>query len=370
MSICSSGPDTSGINEAAKANAAISKEALDWYKQTYADQAPARAQAADTAKQVSDAQIKGMTFATQQAQDDKAYTDTTFRPLEKGIVADAAAYDTPEKEAAAAQSAQADVNRAADAGNDALQRNLGRSGVAPGSAKAMSLMQDATINQAAAAAGAGTTAARNVQQQGYARKMDAAGLGRNLPSSQATQQQIAASTGTAAAGTAGASLAATTSGNGLMGQGFTTAISGNQSAGNLFGQAAGIEQKAQDSTMQGIGGLAALGTKLYMNPAAAVASDKNIKSGTGHMVNAAKALKQIEDTPVHDGWTYDPAKGGPNDGGQKHVGPMAQDVRKTMGNATAPGGKKIDIVSMNGRMMAAVQELSKRVKSLESHKAA
>ena len=44
---------------------------------------------------------------------------------------------------------------------------------------------------------------------------------------------------------------------------------------------------------------------------------------------------------------------------------MAQSVRKTMGNAVAPGGKAIDIVSMNGKMMAAIQALSKKVNQLE-----
>jgi hypothetical protein len=44
---------------------------------------------------------------------------------------------------------------------------------------------------------------------------------------------------------------------------------------------------------------------------------------------------------------------------------MAQTVRKTMGEDAAPGGKRIDLVNMNGRMMAAVQELSKKVKQLE-----
>ena len=253
-------PDTSGINVAAAANAAISKQALDGYQQTHADQAPARDAAAATAQKVSDAQLKGMDVATQQAQDDQRYTNTTFRPLEKSIVASAQTYDTPERRAQATAAAEGDVDPSFQATRDASERDLARSGVAPGSAKAMSLVQDAAIAQASARAGAGTMASRNVEQQGYARQMDAAELGRNLPSSQATQQQIAASTGNSASANAVAALGAVQSGNGLMGQGFSTAISGNASAGSLFGQSALIEQKAQDSAAQGIGGMAALGS--------------------------------------------------------------------------------------------------------------
>lgn len=356
--MCCSSPDNSGINAAAQANAAISKEALDWYKQIYGDQAPDRARAAETAQKVSDAQLKATDFATSQAQDLDAYNKSTFRPLEQKIVGDAQSYDTAGRRMQAAAGAQADVDQSFQATRDANDRDLARSGIAPGSGKAMSLMQDASVQQAAARASAGTTAIRNVEQQGYARTADAANLGRNIASNQATQQNIATTTGNSATGNSGAALAATTSGNGLMGQGFTTAINGNNSAGNLFGQAASIEQKANDSAMQGIGGLAALGTKIYM-------SDKTKKKGTGRMANAAKALKEIDATPVEDGWSYDPAKGAPDDGGQKHTGPMAQQVRRTMGDQVAPGGKAIDIPSLNGKMMAAIQALSKQVKTLQ-----
>ena len=36
-----------------------------------------------------------------------------------------------------------------------------------------------------------------------------------------------------------------------------------------------------------------------------------------------------------------------------------------MGDRVAPGGRQIDLVSMNGKLMASMQELSKRVKKIE-----
>ena len=90
-------------------------------------------------------------------------------------------------------------------------------------------------------------------------------------------------------------------------------------------------------------------------------SDKTKKRGTGKMADSAKALKQIEKTPVHEGWTYkdDPTK-------EQRIGPMAQDVQRISGEHAAPGGKVIDMVSQQGRMMAAVQELARKVKKLEA----
>lgn len=354
--MCADAPDTSGMNAAAQANAAIAKEALDFYKQAYADQAPARQAAQDQADRVSNAQVAAMDFATQQAKDADAYNRSTFRPIEQGIAADALAFDTPMRRAAASQAAAADVDASAaavQAGND---RALARSGVAPGSARALAVREDMAGDLVKARAGAMTTAARNVEQQGYARKMDAAALGKGVVSNQATQQQIATSAGSAGVGSSQAALSAAMSGNSTMQAGFNTATSANSSAGNLYGQAANIQQQSNASNNALLGQLG--------SSAGYFLSDKGKKKGTGRMADTAKALKEVDATKVEDGWTYrdDPAQ-------QPHTGPMAQTVQKTMGDEVAPGGKVIDAVSMNGRMLAAVQELSKRVKNLEKEAA-
>lgn len=355
---CADAPDTSGVNAAAKANAEIAKEALDFYRQAYAEQAPARQAAQDQSQRVSDAQVAAMDFATQQARDADTYNRATFRPIEQQIAADASAYDTPMRRMAAAQSAAADVDMSAakvQAGND---RALARSGIAPGSARAMAVREDMAGDIVAARAGAMTGAVRNVEQQGYARRMDAAGLGRGVVSNQATQQQIASNAGSAGVNSAQAALAAAQSGNSTMQAGFGTAINANQSAGNLFGQAANMEMQADQANMRFLSDIGATAGSMYAK------SDKNTKRGTGRMADTSAALAQVEATKVEDGWTYkdDPAQ-------KPKTGPMAQNVRQTMGEEVAPNGKVIDMVSMNGRMLAAVQELAKRVKTLEKEAA-
>jgi hypothetical protein len=349
---------TDKAKEVADGSLELSREALDWYKQTYADQAPARDAAAKRAQEVSDAQLAALNFATDQSKELDTYNKSTFRPLEQRMVQEAATYDTPQRRMAAAASAAADVDMSTAAARQAMERNQARAGVLPGSGKAMALAEDSAVAQGRNRGSAMTTAVRNVEGQGYARMADAVGLGRGLAPIQATQQQIATSTGNSAANNATTALNATQSGNPLMASGYTSTLNARNSAGNLY-DAVARTQVAEDRTLlDGISGLGNFLGKTY-------GSDKKIKKGTGRMADSAKALKQVEATPVHEGWQYDPAKGGPDDGGKKHTGPMAQDVRSTMGEAAAPGGKVIDIATINGRMLAAVKELSKRVKKLE-----
>lgn len=351
---CSDPADTSGLNRAAEANAEIAKDALAWYRQVYADQAPDRAATADRAGKVADAQVDAMNTATAQAKDLDAYNKTTFRPLEQKIVADAQAFDTPTRRMQAAAEAAADVDQSAAATRQANEMALARSGIAPGSARALQVAEDNAGATVKARAGAMTTAVRNVEQQGYARTMDAAALGKGIASNQATQQQIATSAGTAGVQSGGAALAATQSGNATMQTGFNTALDASKAAGNLYGQVAQIQQSGNNATT---GLMGQLGTA-----AGYFLSDQTKKNGTGRMANTAQALAEVEATPVHDGWQYDPAKGGPDDGGQPHIGPMAQDVRRVSGEQAAPGGKVINMADRMGRMEAAIQELAKRQK--------
>ena len=88
-------------------------------------------------------------------------------------------------------------------------------------------------------------------------------------------------------------------------------------------------------------------------------SDKNAKKDI-KPVSGTAALKAVKATPVSS-WRYKDGKG---DGGA-HVGPMAQNVRKTMGETAAPGGKQIDLISMNGISMAAIAALDRKVGRLE-----
>jgi hypothetical protein len=200
-------------------------------------------------------------------------------------------------------------------------KEMTRYGVDPSTMQALGTAS--LLDEAKARAGAANKARSDVEAQGWSRMADVANLGRNIASSQATQQQIGLS-------------------------------AGNSAADNAY-KSAKLQQAEDEMLIQGVGQIGNYVGNLFAT------SDKNKKAGTGKMANAAKALKEVERTPVHEGWSYkdDPAK-------KKHTGPMAQDVKRVSGDKAAPGGKVIDMVSQQGRMMAAVQELSRRVKKLEA----
>ncbi len=341
----------------------LGRDQFDWFKAEYAATKPERDAATALSTKVSGAQLEGMETATQQAKDLDARNKTVFQPLEDSIVADASNFDTAGRRTQAVNEATADVEGAFSRAQSDLGRTLARSGVAAGGGRSQSLMQDAALKKATAVAGATTGAVKNVEQQGYARKMDAAALGKGIVGNQATMQQIAQSGGAQAVNASGAAISASQSGAGLMQTGFNGARAGINDAGSLYGQAAKVQSYADQSKMQGLG---MLGTA-----AGFLLSDEGKKKGTGKPADTKKALAKVVKTPVDEGWEYDEANGAPaGSGGTKHTGPMAQRVRKTMGEDVAPGGKAIDLVSMNGNLMAGMQELAKRMTKLEKRVAA
>lgn len=91
-----------------------------------------------------------------------------------------------------------------------------------------------------------------------------------------------------------------------------------------------------------------------------VTSDETKKQDI-HPLSPKRALNAVRKTGIFN-WNYKKGQGD----GKNHNGPMAQDVQKTMGNQAAPGGTKIDLTTMNGNNMSAIQELADRQDKLES----
>ena len=368
-------PDTSGMNAAAVANAEVARETLAWYREKDASDKPMKQKLADVAYEVADQQLKSSKANDALAADYADYNKTTFRPLEQGIVADAQDYDTPEKRNAAATAAMADTNKAFAQTNDAAARRLAANGINPGSTRAMSVMQGQDVNQAVANAGAAFNARKGVETVGHARKMDAANLGRGLASAQATSAQVALTAGNSSVNNANAPLNASNSAANTYAQGMSTAINANNSAGNLYGQSAQMQNT-------GGGGMDALGNVVGQFAGSAGGSALISKGITGLMAmsdenlkedittaSPEQALKEVTTTPVSN-WKYSPKKMAeagipmPQEASGENTGPMAQQVNKTMGEDAAPGGKEINLVSLNGKNMLAIQALDKKITKL------
>lgn len=371
--MCSDAPDMSGVNAAAKENADIAREALAWYKQKDAQAAPLRDEAARKAIEVADQQLASSKTQDALAQDYADYNKTTYRPLEQGIVADATSYDTPERRQEAATAAIADVNSAGAAMRDARARRLAAEGINPGSTRAMAALDGLDVEQAKASAGAARQARLGVETTGFARRMDAASLGRGLASSQATSAGLALQAGNSGVQNANLPVTNANQGTSTYGQGFGTAVSANNSSGSLYGQAASAQAAANNSGLWGALGNVAGQFAGSSAGSAGIAgllgmSDENVKTDI-EPTDPEQALHEVTSTPVSN-WKYDPAKMAANGvsmpaGGEgENTGPMAQDVQATMGGDAAPGGKQINLVTMNGKLMAAVQALDKKVNNI------
>lgn len=270
--MCSSAPDTSGQQAAALKMSELSAEQLAWAKQVYAETAPDRAAAIQRANAVSDAQLESMDTQTGLAKDYDVYNKSTFRPLEQGIVADAQAYDTPERREAEAAKATAGVEMSLANQREASNRSLERSGVAPGSAKQLALTGAMDLGSAKLKAGAANAARTQVETIGQARKMDAANLGRGLASSQATSAGLALTAGNSASANGQAAGNINAQGNQIMTSGYAGAQSGLAGAAGAYGSAAGAGSSNSSSGLwSAVGGVVG---GIYGGPAGAAAGSK------------------------------------------------------------------------------------------------
>ena len=353
--MCSDAPNMDGVNAAAAANAAISKEALDWYKQIYADTADDRARATELSLQQADVQNQLSQQQLQMSQEERARYKDTFQPIEQRIASDALAYDTPARREEAARAAVADSEIALSGQRDATMRDLARRGVNPASGRMAALSGTMDLGAAKMKASAANTARQRVETVGAAKMADAAALGRGVVSNNSTAAQIGLQAGNSSVGNAQVPLTTANQGAALMGQGFNTAIQGNASAGQMYGMAANAQ--SQDSGLWGA--LGTLGGAAISNW-----SDENLKEGA-KPADGEIALAAVRKMPVKQ-WRY--KKGSvADDGGKQHVGPMAQSVEKAIPGAVTntPDGKQVDVVSLAGTALSAVGELDRRVRRVE-----
>jgi hypothetical protein len=348
-------PDMSGVNKAAEVNAELGKEALDWYKTQYYEQAPEREAAAKRAQEVSDSLKTAMDTQTSIAADYDAYGKRVFRPLEEGIVKDATNFNTEGERERRAGLAGADIAQAFGAARSQGFRDLGRMGINPADGRMTGALRELAASEALGTGFAKNKSRADSETLGRALKMDAAGLGRNLPSNQTAAATTAINAGNSSAANGLTPVQIAQSGTGQVGQGFQTAGNLNTASGNLYGNVASMQNQANQSSNSLWSGLGSAAGALG---AAWMLSDVNAKENI-EPVDPQAALEQVVATPVANS-TYKPGTSA-DDGGVPHTGPMAQDVKRNMGSKAAPKGKMIDLISLNGINMAAIQGLNAKV---------
>lgn len=218
-------PLAQSSKESAQIMAGLGREQLGFARQQYAEIAP---YLRDIARQQMAAQDEQM----RQARDYYRYQTETFRPVERGLVAEAQKFNTEEYRNQLAQQAAADAGRAFGLTQQASQRASAAMGVNPASGRFAGMQQQANTQLAAQRAGAMTGTRQQAQQMGWAKRLDVTGLGRGLP-------------GASTAAYAGATGAGTAAGGSFMAPG--TQFS------NIYSQGAGLIGSGRQMYQQGLG---------------------------------------------------------------------------------------------------------------------
>lgn len=290
------------------------------------------------------------------------YYKDTFKPIEQQVASEAVNYDSEQRKDAQAGQAAMEVGKQFSAAREANTRNMARMGVNPNSGKFQASANSTAVQEGLAKAAASTKARTDAENMGMMLRKDAANFGRNMPSTAAQQYGIGLNAGNSALSGNASANQQWSGNNAIMSQGYQGAMNGIGQSANILNQQYQNQLQGwsaqQQSNATSAGGL---GSLIGTLGGASITkwSDKTKKEGKAP-VDENAILKAIRETPV-ESWKY---KDGVADGG-RHIGPYAQDVQKNLGDQAGPDGRMIDLVSLNGINMAAIQALDKKVQKLE-----
>ena len=208
------------------------------------------------------AQTAAMTAQNAQAADYYQYNKDTFRPVEQSLAADAMKFSTAGAKEGYARTAAADLEH--QQANESAQsaRAMAAMGVNPNSAKFVALNNQKEVTNAAARAGAVTTARDKADSTSWAKRMDVTGLGRGLSGASTAAYASANNSGNSAVAnqnsTAAQYINGIASGNGTIMQGSGQQIRGL--GGVLSAQTSAFNSsQGYDNTGALIGALGGIG---------------------------------------------------------------------------------------------------------------
>ena len=286
-----------------------------------------------------------------------------FQPLEDRMIADALDYASPERKALAASEAIADVRQQAAIGEQTRNRQMAAMGVNPASGRFAGEARRSGMAGDLAAAGAGNMARRQTEATGQAKMASVVNMGRGMAVNPATSMGLGNQA--ANAGFAGAMQGYNQQG-GLLNQQHGNAL-------NAWATQAGLAQNAWSA--QANYGLAQHGAQMDAW-AAQQGQMAGIGQGIGAVIGALPfpsskekktanrkamgVLDAVKSMPVEE-WEYKQGQG--DGGGQRHVGPYAEDFQRATGLGN---GREISVIDAVGVNMGATQELAAQVERLES----
>jgi len=248
-----------------------------------------------------------------------------FYPLQDDVVKEATNYNTEGERERQAALAMGDVNDAFNNQRRQQEMQMQSFGINPTSGRYQGAVNANGVMQAAAGAAAATKARTAAEQLGWAKRMDAIGLGMGLAGNQATSTGVALNAGNSAMGNTNAGLAALNTMSGASNAAAGTAMQGWNSVGTLGVQKYNADVNSYTAQQQAnasnnaalgstLGSLAATGAKLYM------ASDERLKENLEYMGDLDSGIK------VYAFEYKDEFKDHPLCGHGRFIGVLAQDV--------------------------------------------
>ena len=231
--------------EAARIQAGLGREQLQFAREQYDRTAP-------MLQSIADQQMAAQAEQMQQARDYYDYQTDTFRPLERSIVQDAQRFNTEAYREQLASQAAADAGRAFGISQQQNQRAMAAMGVNPNSGRFAGMQNATGLQQAAMRANAMTGTRQQADQMGYARQLDAAGLGRGL---------------------AGASLGAYGGATGAGSAAGQSAQSAGQNYMRNMGMGANTIATGQKMNLSGLSNILNNQTKTYINTQGSLLGD-------------------------------------------------------------------------------------------------
>ena len=314
-------PLADASTEAAQIMAGLGREQLAFAREQYERSAP-------ILEGIANSQIAAQNEQLAQGRDYYNYMSETFRPLERQIVADAQNFNTDAYRENLASQAAADAGLAFGRTQAANQRAMASMGVNPNSGRFAGVNSASNLGLAANRAAAMTGTRMQAEQMGYARQLDAAGLGRGLSGASLAAYGGATASGNAAgqnAQSAGQNYMGNMAiGSGTIGQGQNMQIQG---LSNVLNAQTTAYINSNDSFLGDLGGLLGGAASAYT---AFGGSDRRIKRDIREVgVDRRTALTLYE-------FSYVDAPG------TRYVGVMADEVELVYPEAvyTMPNGYK------------------------------
>lgn len=199
-------------------------------KKVYEDGAADRRWASQNARQMAEWQAQDREKYNA-LQDEQIARGRKYQSAEDKMLIDADNFDTEGKREELAGKAQADVQQGFASAHDQSIRALARTGVNPGSGKALALEGQTRIAEALGEAGASNKARTDATSLGRAMKMDALGLGKGLIGNQATQAGLQLNSGNSSVSNGTLPINIQQSSGQQMSNGYGNAITGYRGLG-------------------------------------------------------------------------------------------------------------------------------------------